>query len=424
VLRKLQQFSSRSEFLTNAFKLIGGTAVGQLLTLLVSPVLSRLYSPADFGTFALYTTIISLMMVVGAFRYDLAIVMARNRREALHVLGLAFLFLVGVSLVSLVVVLGLQGPIGAYMDLGHAGWLVFLLPLAILSAGGYQNLSHWANRAKDYRALAFSRIAQSSTSAGVAVLVGLLFSTGMGLILGHLSGSLVGFGLIARQSAAVLRKAPQQISSRRLRHTLVKFRDFPLYSLPNAFLNNLSLNLPVFLISSFFTGPLTGQYSLAVRVLNIPMAVIGAGIGQVFYQKLSDTYHRKGDCRRLVTQTWSSLFVVGVGPMVLVLLFGPHLFRLVFGPEWTGAGEMAAILALPLFISFCSAPTSIAFTVFRIQHLSFIFGFLSVLLRPLAFYLGYRQADLYLSLRLWAVVEIGLTGAYNVIVYRKSGQAR
>lgn len=420
MLQKLRESTIKSEYFRNVSRLVGGTAVAQVISVLVAPILSRLYSPADFGSFAVYASILSVLLMTVSFRYELGIVIAKTRTEALHLLGLSFLFLVGICLTSLILFFIWQDAVAAYMAVQRYRQAVYLIPLATFFAGGYQILSHWANRSKDFPVLAGSRVAQSGANAGLSTLLGGLGFLELGLLLGHGLGTMLSFGVLLRRCRGALLQGLPALSTRRLRHTLVKYREFPLFSLPNALLDSVSLSLPVFLITSFFSADLTGQYALAYRVIYLPLGVVGMAVSQVFFQKLSETFHRKGDCRGLVTGTWRALFLVGLGPTLLIIFLGPALFRFVFGPEWEEAGRMASILALPLFFSFCSAPTSSALVVYRMQKLLFIFGILGITLRPLAFYGGYVQGDLYLSLMLWAAVETLLLLGYNVVVYRRS----
>jgi lipopolysaccharide exporter len=411
-----------ADFVRNVAKLAGGTVLAQLVMVLASPVLTRLYDPAAFGTLAVYSGTVAVAVVVASARYEVGIIVAGTKPGALRLVSLSGVILLLLGLVFSLVALGWPALIVRLTGFSGAPSLLYFLPVSFLALGSHQIMVSWSNRMKDFGANAFSKVVQSLSQVAVALCLGWFSASGAGLILSQVTGAVAAAGVLAARNRSLFPAALKQVKGPLLRHTLYRYREFPLFSVPTAILDTVSLTLPVFLISGLYNESLTGQYSLAYRILSLPVNLVGISVGQVFYQKLSETFKRKGNSRGLITSTWAGLALFGLGPMLLLLFFGPEFFRLVFGEEWGEAGRIAAILAIPLFLAFCSSPTSSAFIVFKIQRFSIIFGGMAIVFRPLAFYLGYLQADFHLSLLFWAGVEVLLLVGYNVVVYRKAHQ--
>src|ERR1700722_14987224 len=89
VLQRLTQFFAQGRTARHVFMLASGTVVGQGLNVMVAPVLTRLYSPVDFGRNELFVAFLSVATVVASLRYDAAIVIARTRRTAAYTVVLS-----------------------------------------------------------------------------------------------------------------------------------------------------------------------------------------------------------------------------------------------------------------------------------------------------------------------------------------------
>jgi O-antigen/teichoic acid export membrane protein len=70
---RLLRILPRGRFARNVAVVTAASALGQGLLIVSAPLLTRLYTPADFGVLAVYGSIVSLVAVVAALRYELAI---------------------------------------------------------------------------------------------------------------------------------------------------------------------------------------------------------------------------------------------------------------------------------------------------------------------------------------------------------------
>jgi O-antigen/teichoic acid export membrane protein len=102
-------------------------------------------------------------------------------------------------------------------------------------------------------------------------------------------------------------------------------------------LDTFSINSIVLLLSYFFSDAVTGAYSFSLRILSIPTIVIGASIGQVFFQKISEAYGNEEKITGMIVKTWKVLFMIGILPTLILFFFGEDLFKFVFGDKWAEA---------------------------------------------------------------------------------------
>lgn len=407
---------TNSEFVKNVVKLSTGTAVSQLITISASPILSRLYTPKEFGNFAIYNGVLTVLVVFSTLRYELGIVIARNKRQAFSLFYLSILLSLVFFVISLPLFFLLRETIVTTFNLENFDTILKLIPLGVLLLAIYQTINYLTNRNKKYSGIALSRMLQTGLTAMVAIIYGLFSRGNIGLVLGNMLGVSASTLLLLKYNKLELVQFFKKVNPVRLKYSLKSYKDFPLYSVPSAFLDTFSNQVPIFLITKFFESSFTGYYFLAYRVLSLPMILIGMSIGQVFYQKFSETYAQGGNCIKLLLKTWSHLAFIGIIPCLVIAIWGVEVFTFVLGSNWRMAGEIARPLSIMLFFVFISSPTSTALVVYRVQHYALIDGVISLIYRPLSIYIGYLTKDLIRGLMIFAVAEIIKIIVYNLIV--------
>lgn len=393
-----------------------GTLIAQGVTIAVTPLLTRLYSPSDFGLLALFLAVVSIGATLVTLRYESSILVPKENAESanLVLLSLTLGFLLSVVLALLVGLLPmeLQEKIG----LGALGnWLsiAFLTAAATAAFGGMQ---YWMNRQKKYKLMAWLRIGQSTSVAGVALFLGLLHIDN-GLLIAQVFASAC-FCLVALwlgRSAALLWKTSQ------LQVTAFAHKNTPKYLLPTALLDVVTLQTPVVLIAAWFGADEAGQFSMAWRLLMLPAALVGGAIGQVFMQRFSSAIEDPALSRSIIKQSWILLFSLGLIPFVFFFMGSDFIFEMVLGDKWLGAGTIAMMLAPMAFAMFVSSPTSGAYVVLGLQKYSLFFGVAVFIYRPLCIYIAMQAGDLGIGIKLWVALEVIQIFIYQFIVWKKIG---
>ena len=356
----------------NVLTLVTGTTIAQIISIAIAPILTRLYSPSDYGMWAIYTSIASMLTVVATGRYEMTIMLPTEDKEAFNLVSLTAGLTLCVSVIVLIVLCFFARRMASLLQASEMWPWLYALPVSIFLAGQYQALNYWANRKNQYRRLALYRVLQALVTSGLSLAFGFARLGVGGLLLAALAGQALGaflLGTFVWFQEGANRKAVTYANMRRL---LVRYRDFPTFSLPSDLVNVGSLQLPVLLLTRFFGAGIAGLFSLTQRILALPVSFMGNSILDVFKQRASSDYSRMGQCREIYLRTIKHLAVISSVPSLALLVAGPLLFKTVFGETWTVAGEYAQILAPMYFFKFLSSPLSYLYYIAEKQREDFL----------------------------------------------------
>lgn len=345
----------KSSFAKSVSVLAGGTAAGQFIVVAASPILTRLYSPEDFGLLAVYGGILGILGVVASLRYELAIPLPEYDRKAASVAVLCLVVVVVMALLT-ALVFGLFGSeIINILNTPSLQPYLWLVPLGVFLMGVYQAFQYWAIRTKAFSAIAKTRMSQS---LGMVVVQVAGYTLGpLALLLGRVVGHSAGiFGLV-RSALKKHSKAFSSTTYTEVRQAAVEYRSFPIVSTWTGLASSGGANLPPLLIAIFIGAGPAGIFALTHRVLSQPMAVIGKAVGDVFYREAAQA-HREGKLLETIDRVFSTLVLLAFPPAVMIFLVTPEAFVIIFGDSWKKAGEIARWMTPWLFFQFVVTPST------------------------------------------------------------------
>jgi O-antigen/teichoic acid export membrane protein len=359
------------EFSRNVAVLVGGTATGQAVVVLASPLITRLYEPSDFGIYAAAASLISILAVLTPLGYQRAIPLPESPAQTASLVVLSLTLSVLTSAAS-AVILTIFG--GTLLDLLNApGLAPFLWAVVVgqLGAASYMIVSIWAVRMRHFKAVARTRLTQSVGLVGFQIgMSG--FSGALGLVVGDVIGRTAGTAGLARDlwrhAAAELRR----VTPRDALAAAVRYRRFPIYSNISSLLDTLGLEIPMLLLLALYGPHVGGLYFLASRVAGVPSGLIGMAAAQVFMADASRMARDVPRLRALFVATGRRLFLLGLAPATFAAILAPSAFRLVFGQEWAEAGTYFSLLAPMFLLQFATAPTGVTLAVLERQDLALI----------------------------------------------------
>ena len=347
----------RSELVTNVAVLASGTALAQAISVLASPVLTRLYSPESFGVFATFIALVSTIVPAATGKYEVALMLPPSDRAARELFSVAFWFCLVLCL-SLFAISSLayggNFNLSSFDDLGL--WLL-VAPVGLFLSG-INNLSGYvANRRSLYRPIATSMILQSCVAVSVNIALGVAGASHEGLIIGNLCGLTAALIYLTVSQAEFLNRVSLMWSLRKSALAR-RYRSFPIYNASTGVLNGFTTNLPIFMIMAFFDPAIAGYYALVVRVLAAPLSFISSAVSRVNLKKVVDLANSGSDIVGYIYKAAGILLVIAMPPALLFIVWGPPLFSLVFGDEWLYAGRLSQIMALALVARFVSSTLS------------------------------------------------------------------
>ena len=352
-----KKLKPKSAFTRNVLMLMTGTTIAQAIPIAISPILTRVYTPEDFGIFALYLAIVGFISIVITARYEMAIVLPKSDEEAINVLALALLITLSLVVLSILTILLFKDEILQLFNAQSVGNLIFLVPISLLFAGIIQTFNYWSNRKEYFKAMSSSQIAQSFTIGSMQPLFG-YFSINGGLILGNILGRAVAAFVLVDKFVKNDKKYLKEVNKESMITQMKKYKDFPLVNSLHAFSDILRSSGSVMLISTFFGTTVLGFYSLSLRVLQVPIGIIGSALGQVLYKKFTTLHNDGENLYPYVKSVVVKLFLIAVPSFGLLFFIAPELFAFVFGEKWRVAGEYSQLLIPYLFMNFLISPIS------------------------------------------------------------------
>lgn len=401
-------------FRGDVLRLVSGTGIAQAISVLAAPMVARLYAPEAFGAAALFASLVLIFGVVSCLRYELSIVLPTSDSEAANLLAAGL----GVSAIvsAVFAILFFMFGEGVAVRLGMASILpyLWLIPFSVFAHGVFSVLNYWNTRTRHFARLSAARVGSQVTYTTATLAAGFSGNASSGAMIGaSVAGQLVATSFLGGRIWIEDRKF--FISSIRWRNMLQglwRYRRFPIFSSWSGVLNAISWQLPVLMLGVFFSPAVVGYYALGMRILQVPMNLIGNAIGQVFIQRASEA-REQGTLTPLVEGLFGNLVMVGLFPMLVATMAGRDLYIAVFGERWAQAGVYTQILGIWALLWFISSPLSKLLVVLERQEFVLKFDVVLLTTRVVSLALGGMHNSVLLALALYAGTGVVVYGFYG-----------
>lgn len=351
----------RSGFWKNVATVLAGSTGAQAVPLLVAPLLTRMCTPAELGTFSVWLGVIAVASVIATLRLEAAMVLDHGKEQQRLCFGVVAYSATLLALMMTVFSLAARSlglPMVCAMSwfelltIGLGTWLTATMQTSLAYAASH-NLFAKAAKAK---------VLQAGTIALAQVLLLYAGLNSAALMAGQLIG--LGSGLLAaRLLLAPPRAGLKPTLDLEQRGYLRKHQAFWRFSLPSSLLNTLVGQLPLFMVGIHHGALAAGLFALAQRVISAPTALIAVSVLDVFKREAVHEFEAVGNCRDIYRATFKALLGLALGPALVLFLFAPQLFDWVFGADWRQAGELARLLAPLCFLNFIASPLSYVFFI-------------------------------------------------------------
>jgi O-antigen/teichoic acid export membrane protein len=392
------------DFILNIGRLFSGNLTASAIMFLTMPLISRLYSPADFGQTSYFVSIASVVAAVSSLRYDASIVIAENQKMAMIMAINSALICLSISLSFWVLTSFL--PVYNIRFLAPIADVIYLLPIIIFLAGSIQIIYSLFTRDKRFGSIAVFNISKTSVQQGYRVLAALIGkASAFSLIVALALGQVASLILFFKQLKCIFRKArSEQITARDLIFGLKRYKAFPLFSSFSFMCNLLGMQLPVLFIGYFFGIKEAGFYAMTAMLLSIPKSLTGA-ISQVLYQRAAEVQNI-GYLKDFIQEVYWRLVLYSAIPFFLVMFYGRTLYSFIFGPEWEQAGFYGQIVAPLFWMVFCTSPLGSLYNIRERQKENTIFVIARLIFQFAGMVVGCLMNDIRISLFLYAVFGI------------------
>lgn len=414
--------SNKKSFAFDVLTLTGGATLAQILTILSVPVLTRLYQPENFGVWALYSSITSIISVIICLRYEYSIMLPESDEDAVNLLGVSFLAIGVITSLTLVIIWSFKELIINVLNSPQIGNYLWLVPPFVLVNGIFLALNSWNSRTKLFKRLSISRVSSSVSTIATQIIIGILYKKSpSGLITGSLSGQSVATFMLAgqiwRDDRNLIRKS---LNWKKMCEVLKRYSKFPLVDSFSSLMNSISWQLPAFLLAAFFSPAIVGFYSIGFRLLQMPMSLIGSSISQVFFQRASRA-SSDGTLPILAENVFKILVIIGMFPILVLTIVGSDVFTVIFGKTWAEAGVYTQILGFWAFVWFISSPLSGVYLVVEEYDFGFFYNFINLATRFLSLIIGGWLGSARIALILFSISGIVVYGYFCLKMMSYSG---
>ncbi len=353
---KLKNILPKSDFAKNVAILTSGTALAQAILILVSPILSRVYNDADFGVLTLYMSVTSILSTLLTGRYELAIMLPKEEKEAVNLTALSVVVSIFVSIFVYIILLFFNTFIPHLLNATELSIWLWIIPLNALLIACYQSLYFYSNRKKYYKSMATSRVVKNTGVASFSIGAGLIRKGSFGLVAGRFFGDILAVIIILAKVIKSDFHKFRLISRRNMQEVSFKYKRFPQFLLFSNLVSVLNGEIPTFMIKTFYDWGVLGQYSWSYRLVGLPSSIIAKNMGDVFRQRATEDYHKYGNFKSIFVKTVKNMFLYALIPFILAWFLLPTLFSFFLGSEWIQAGYFARILIIGTFFSFVITP--------------------------------------------------------------------
>jgi len=363
-----------SSLLKNILLLSTGTGIAQVIPMLASIILARLYTSNDYGSLSMFISVTGIVGGIAALRYELTIILPKKANDARNLLALCLINSLIIGLLSAVVIVFLSLFFRNRLNISGFNWLYYV-PVMVICTGVYNSFDNWFNRQHEFKNMAFLKIIQSTATSTFRILLGIV-----GVTWGLIGGTVIGYIIISFASIAFfLKKNTLKWASftyKEMRRLAISYKDFSLYATPGALLNSASvIGLPL-LITYFYSVKLAGIYFFANNLIRTPISLFSNATAQVFKSEAIQFIHADQieNLKDLIRKVQKMAFLL-IFPVVLILsLFGNSIFSFLFGAQWGASGDLIKYFAFYLLFGTNFSIISAMTDILRLQKLNLFFN--------------------------------------------------
>lgn len=409
-----------NEFVKNVFTLLTGSVLGQFFVLVITPILTRLYSDELFGMYFIFISTINILKKITTLRLELAIILPKKDFWAINAFALSMLFTTLTSLFFLLITFLFKDLISKSTKISEISSYMTVIPITLFFIGIYETFSAWNNRHKKYKKISIGKITMNISTGTVQIGANYLFLSNSGLIIGYLIGQIIAAFLMMFITIKDILKHIKDISPKRMKILLIRYKKIPTFNTLINFATNLSNEIPVYLLTGFFSTSVAGFYGMAYKIVGTPFSMLGGSIGQVFYQKASFTNSNNVSLKPLIKKTIINLIKLSILPVVFIIIISPFI-RYILGDEWKDLSFYIFILLPAMFINFLSQPITSVPTITNKQNILLYWLIITFIVKFLSIWISYKISDNpYIALISLSIVSATIKSIVIVWIYKSS----
>ncbi|MBF9143435.1 lipopolysaccharide biosynthesis protein [Hymenobacter properus] len=408
------QIKQEGSFTRNFAVSFTGTTLVTAIGLLTTPIISRLYSPVEYGQLSIFNSVINNIVAISMLAYTNAIPLPKYKGVALLLAKMCFILALCTFLSATGVLVLFIDPIAAWLNVeNNKNWL-YIIPVSVFIYSINMIFNSWLTRYKKFEKKTVLSISTSIISRGFTISYGFFIA---GQLVGLLLGDFINkiselFGYLLSRESKLLsaRNALRNLSVKNLWRVAKWYREFPLYMMTGGYISMLSYQFPIFILNRGFGSAVVGFYSFSISLLELPINLIGSAIAPVFYQKASETQNNNPERLSEITLSlYYKMLYLGLFPFGVITIFGDLLFGYVFGKQWITAGLFTGYLGYYYVFKLTSQSTSYIYTILKRQRYQLIGNIILMAARAVGLAIGIMRGDVNEAMLLFGLSSLVCT---------------
>ena len=313
---------TKGNFAKSVILLTGGAIFAQVITFVVSPIITRIYSPVDYGILTVYNAVLGIVSMMGALSYEEAIPIADDDEKAVNIFSLCIMILLTITIIVSILLFFFGENLLELLNAKEILKYKYFIPIGLFSIGLYIIVSGWAFRKKNFKALAKTKYSQSIVGNVTKIGLGLLSFGPIGLILGRIFAESAGIFDLLRSMVKDDKNILKKINIKTMTYVAKRYIKFPLFSAPTILLISLSTQVPIILMSTIYGSKVVGLYGIAITVTYLPATLVGKSIESVFYGESASLRHENPErIKELSDKLMLKLILLAGIPMLILIAY-------------------------------------------------------------------------------------------------------
>ena len=397
----------------NTLKIMSGTAVSQGISFVTLPIITRIYGAKIMGVMAIVTAIAAVINAFSDLGISKSIMMDDDDKlldtyTVVSTLSFLICLVIGIGFFVYYKVSPSKDAIPAFI-------MALLIGIYSWLAKQVQICYTWLNRQKKYNILMRNPMLNQVAIAVVSIVLGLIGFKRYGYYIGFISGTFI--TLINMKSNLPLKIFTLNIS--KYIRVIKENKRYIIYQTPADIFGQIKNTLPTMLIKKIFGTEMVGYFSISIRLINIPINLLGMSAGRVFFSELGQMKREGKEIKYFIEKNVEKAFRIAMVLFLVVFAFGDVLATIFLGKEWYTAGQMLRIVSFMGLFEFISLSTQGICIVISKQNYTVAYSVCQIITGLLSYLaIGMMFHNVLLSLMAYTISVVIIQVVYFCFIYR------
>ena len=368
-----------------------GTVLSQIVGVLGSLYLAKLYGTTAYGIFGVFISVVSIFSIINTLQLEKNIITSKTISKSANWYNFLILITPIISVI-LIVILFILSEYNILTSINQS-LLIWFLVGTIGVSYFIINESLFIFR-KRFKLLSNTKVFLTLANVTFQVLLYSKYKI-HGLIYGYVISQLLIVFFFYTKNVKFIKPFNTSLikSDLKANNTIIK------YLLPGTTINAFAIHLMPILLLAFFDEKQAGVYFFTTKLLTAPLFLISSSVSQVYFQKTTELLQNKKSellkmTQKIVRSNLLLMFVI----LLIINSIGMYLLEMYLGASWKNLRLFTLVLSFLILARTSFNPISSLIIVLNKNHVSLVFNTYLFLTNLIAIYIGYINSDIIIAI--------------------------